>query len=192
MARLPRSLAAALSAFFDSAPGLWGTTGSSAALAAGPARQLFVPDKGQTGPGVAALVAWVKTGTGTAEYAGASPREALALLAARTDTAWFAALAGWPRVYIRGRIAFAGYTEGAPSGSMLVYHGPRVAQFAKTFGTWGVVEGMPTRTAVGLAPPTCRREQPSAWHPLPGSVWGRCKHLAGQIRKFFALGRDIF
>jgi hypothetical protein len=55
--------------------------------------------------------------------------EAIALVPARTDTAWFRRLGAYPVCFVDGRITFTGQTSGAPFPSALVYLGRRRAAF---------------------------------------------------------------
>ena len=69
-------------------------------------------------------------------YRSGQVTQAIALLPARTDTAWMGRLRDYPRCFIRGRIRFSG--EGsAPFPSVLVYLGGHIAKFAEHFEAIG-------------------------------------------------------
>jgi len=76
-----------------------------------------------------------------AEHAAGHVPSAIALVPARTDTAWFAALRDYPRCFIQGRIKFLTSegveTDPAPFPSMAVYLGPDRAAFIKAFSPLG-------------------------------------------------------
>jgi site-specific DNA-methyltransferase (adenine-specific) len=63
--------------------------------------------------------------------------EAVALLPARVDTAWFAKLDLHPICYVRGRLRFVGGEHSAPFPSAIVYLGPDLDGFLETFGALG-------------------------------------------------------
>jgi DNA polymerase-1 len=87
-----------------------------------PARTLFLnPPYGRT------INAWV--GKLLDEYAAGRVQEAMALVPARTDTAWFRPLFAFPICYIRGRLKFSGGPHPAPFPSALVYLGPHPERF---------------------------------------------------------------
>lgn len=75
------------------------------------------------------------------EYEAGRVTEAIALVPARTDTAWFAALRDFPRCFVQGRITFlkpdGSKADPAPFPSALVYLGPDIDQFAKVFADLG-------------------------------------------------------
>ena len=54
------------------------------------------------------------------EYEQGAVTAAIALLPARTDTAWFQGLAKYPRCFLQGRLKFVGAKSSAPFPSMLV------------------------------------------------------------------------
>jgi hypothetical protein len=56
--------------------------------------------------------------------------EAVALLPARTETAWFGLLYEVPICLIEGRLKFSGHENSAPFPSLLAYLGPRLDRFA--------------------------------------------------------------
>ena len=76
-----------------------------------------------------------------AEHTAGRVPSAIALVPARTDTAWFAALRDYPRCFIQGRIKFLTSegveTDPAPFPSMAVYLGPDRAAFIKAFSPLG-------------------------------------------------------
>ncbi len=59
--------------------------------------------------------------------------EGIALLPARTDTAWFQPLFDYPICFVRGRLKFSGAENSAPFPSAVVYVGPDVALFEDWF-----------------------------------------------------------
>jgi phage N-6-adenine-methyltransferase len=67
--------------------------------------------------------------------------EILALVPARTDTAWWQEYMASADVvcFIRGRIKFEGADNGAPFPSALVYWGNRAELFARAYGNMGWV-----------------------------------------------------
>lgn len=70
-------------------------------------------------------------------YEAGDVTEAVALLPARTDTAWMHDLREHPRCFIRGRISFSGHENAAPFPSCAVYFGERADAFARAFGELG-------------------------------------------------------
>lgn len=68
---------------------------------------------------------------------------AIALLPARTDTAWFRRLSAYPRCFIFGRLKFVSPESGeenpAPFPSMAVYLGPDAGAFQRAFAEIGDV-----------------------------------------------------
>ncbi len=64
---------------------------------------------------------------------------AIALLPARTDTAWFAMLDAYPRCFVRGRLKFSGGANSAPFPSAAVYLGPDKGAFIEAFRDLGTV-----------------------------------------------------
>lgn len=62
---------------------------------------------------------------------------AVALVPARTDTAWMHDLRDYPRCFVRGRIAFSGHDTAAPFPSCAVYLGPDPERFAEAFAELG-------------------------------------------------------
>jgi len=65
--------------------------------------------------------------------------EAIALVPARTDPAWFRRLREYARCFVWGRLKFSGNGTGAPFPSMAVYLGPNVGRFAEVFADIGDV-----------------------------------------------------
>lgn len=62
-------------------------------------------------------------------YQAGQVTKAIALLPARTDTAWWALLDPYPRCFIRGRLRFIGGAANAPFPSALVYLGEDLPKF---------------------------------------------------------------
>lgn len=83
----------------------------------------------------AAIGAWVEKLR--AEHAGGTVTEAIALVPARTDTAWFAALRDCAVCFVRGRLRFSGSDNSAPFPSVLAYFGDGRDRFAETFAPVG-------------------------------------------------------
>ncbi len=73
------------------------------------------------------------------EYRSGRTTEAVALLPARTDTAWFQKMAGFPVCFIKGRLKFSNSTNSAPFPSAVFYLGPNEDQFKTIFGKIGQV-----------------------------------------------------
>lgn len=65
--------------------------------------------------------------------------EAIALVPARTDTAWMRQMSEYPRCFIHGRLTFSGHANAATFPSMLIYLGDNVAKFAEVFSSIGDV-----------------------------------------------------
>lgn len=84
-----------------------------------------------------ALPEWVAKLVG--EHRAGRVAEAVALLPARTDTAWFRELREFPRCFLFGRLRFSEAESVAPFPSMLVYLGDRVGEFASAFADLGDV-----------------------------------------------------
>lgn len=72
-------------------------------------------------------------------YTLGSVSEAIALLPARTDTAWFQPLWDHLLCFYRGRLKFSNATSSAPFPSVLVYFGRNRATFAQVFSEVGVI-----------------------------------------------------
>lgn len=73
------------------------------------------------------------------ELEAAQGCEVIALLAARTCTAWFQEYAARADAvcFWRGRIKFLGAKSGAPFPSLVLYYGPRPARFRAVFARAG-------------------------------------------------------
>ncbi|MEB2351839.1 MAG: DNA N-6-adenine-methyltransferase [Burkholderiaceae bacterium] len=75
------------------------------------------------------------------EYRTGRVTEAIALVPARTDTAWFAALRDFPRCFVSGRLTFrkpdGSDADPAPFPSAVVYLGSDVDRFAEAFAPIG-------------------------------------------------------
>lgn len=73
------------------------------------------------------------------QYAAGEIDAAIALLPARTDTAWFQPLYDHTLCFIRGRITFVGADNGAPFPSVVVYCGMHADLFYSAFRDMGRV-----------------------------------------------------
>ncbi len=71
------------------------------------------------------------------EYRAGRVTQGIALVPARTDTAWFRMLRDFPRCFISGRLRFNGSDTGAPFPSMVVYLGHDITGFAGAFSRIG-------------------------------------------------------
>jgi len=71
------------------------------------------------------------------EYEDGDVHAAIALLPARTDTAWFRELAPYPRCFVHGRLSFSGHEHSAPFPSAVVYMGDDVDCFVAAFARLG-------------------------------------------------------
>ncbi len=81
--------------------------------------------------------------------------EAIALVPARTDTAWFQPLFSYVLCFWRGRLHFSDAKESAPFPSVVAYFGPNVEQFRSTFSAYGrIIRGSPP------APHLTKRHKP--------------------------------
>lgn len=85
-----------------------------------------------------------------AEYGSGRTTAAVALVPARPDTGWYAALKDYPRCYIRGRLRFGGAENAAPFPSAVFYLGDDPDAFSRAFGDlgevyarWAPAQGMP-------------------------------------------------
>jgi hypothetical protein len=84
-------------------------------------------------------------------YAAGRIRACVAVTRAATDQLWFARLAVYPHLFVRGRLRFGGYRADAPYASLVVYLGPDAERFRSVFAGQGVFGG-PTGPAVSAAP----------------------------------------
>jgi phage N-6-adenine-methyltransferase len=73
------------------------------------------------------------------EYTAGRVPQAIALLPARTDTAWFRLLRDFPLCFLYGRLNFSGHENGAPFPSVIVGLGCPLAAFLSAFGDVGDV-----------------------------------------------------
>lgn len=73
------------------------------------------------------------------EYRSGRVVEAIALLPARTDTAWFRVLRDYPKCFINGRLKFSGSENSATFPSVVVYMGKNLDKFARVFQKFGDV-----------------------------------------------------
>lgn len=87
------------------------------------------------GKGDKGIVPWVRKLT--EEYESGRVTAALALVPARTDTAWFAMLRDYPRCFIRGRLKFSGYDNSASFPSAAFYLGDDEPAFIEAFKDLG-------------------------------------------------------
>ena len=71
------------------------------------------------------------------EYKAQCIKEAIALLPARTDTAWFRILKSYPRCFIHGRLKFGNAKHAAPFPSVVVYLGNNSSVFVREFEPLG-------------------------------------------------------
>ncbi len=71
------------------------------------------------------------------DYAAGTVTEAITLLPARTDTRWFRRLEPFPRCFVYGRPIFANASGPAPFPSAIVYLGPNVERFYRSFASLG-------------------------------------------------------
>ena len=78
---------------------------------------------------------WVETLR--AHYRAGHVSEAIALLPARTDTAWWRHAGTEQVCFLRGRLRFSGARSGAPFPSALVYYGCRAGVFVEVFSRLG-------------------------------------------------------
>ncbi len=65
--------------------------------------------------------------------------EAIALLPARTDTAWFRILRNYPKCFVHGRLRFGNAKNSAPFPSVVVYLGTKQRKFQEVFSELGDV-----------------------------------------------------
>lgn len=73
-------------------------------------------------------------------YTSGEITDAIALLPARTDTAWFQPLFDYPICFVRGRLKFSGSDNSAPFPSAIVYLGKDTALFDDCFGDIGRIK----------------------------------------------------
>lgn len=64
---------------------------------------------------------------------------AIALIPARTDTAWFSHLWRFPLCFVRGRLKFSGAESSAPFPSVVAYLGDDIDGFVRCFGELGPI-----------------------------------------------------
>lgn len=83
------------------------------------------------------IIDWVKKLH--SEYRANHVVEAVALLPARTDTAWFRLLRDYPKCFIHGRLRFGDAVHSAPFPSVIVYFGRKRARFQQVFSDLGDV-----------------------------------------------------
>lgn len=83
------------------------------------------------------IAAWVRKFVHSYNYSSISMTEGIALVPARTDTAWFRIFRDFPVCFIRGRLRFSGMNNSAPFPSAVFYVGPRTQQFARIFSEIG-------------------------------------------------------
>ena len=83
------------------------------------------------------IAAWVERMVRA--YENSEIAEAIALLPARTDTAWYQTLADYRMCFIRGRLKFSNSENSAPFPSVVVYLGTDVANFYDFFGKLGFI-----------------------------------------------------
>ena len=72
-----------------------------------------------------------------AHYRARHVSEAIALLPARTDTAWWRLTQDYPVCFLHGRLHFSGHATSAPFPSALVYLGPDARTFAEVLSDIG-------------------------------------------------------
>lgn len=80
---------------------------------------------------------WVRTLC--AAYQVGEVTAAVALVPARTETAWFRRFRDYPRCFITGRLHFSEHENSAPFPSAAVYLGPDTDGFVAAFGDVGAV-----------------------------------------------------
>ncbi len=74
------------------------------------------------------------------EYEAGNVALAIALVPARTDTAWFARLWRFPLCFVRGRLRFSNGDNSAPFPSVVAYMGDNLPDFKYCFGDLGQIE----------------------------------------------------
>jgi hypothetical protein len=79
------------------------------------------------------------------EYNAGRVTEALALIPARVDTAWFQLLDAFPRCFPHGRLTFSDSENSAPFPAAIPYLGPNIRRFVEVFGAiggiWARIDG---------------------------------------------------
>lgn len=75
------------------------------------------------------------------EYEAGRVTAAVALLPARTDTAWFRLLGAYPVCFLAGRLKFSDSPKSAPFPSTLVYLGNEPDAFTRAAGDLGDLRG---------------------------------------------------
>ena len=83
------------------------------------------------------IIEWIRKLNG--EYKAQHVAEAITLLPARTDTAWFKILRAYPRCFIHGRLKFGNATNSAPFPSVVIYLGLQQEKFKRVFSELGDV-----------------------------------------------------
>lgn len=73
-------------------------------------------------------------------YEAGHIEQAVALLPARTDTAWFQPLFAYLLCFVRGRLRFSNAPNSAPFPSAVVYLGRNGGRFAEHFGAIGPIQ----------------------------------------------------
>ncbi len=73
------------------------------------------------------------------EYESGRVSAAVVLVAARTDTAWFAVLREFPRCFLRGRLTFSEHENSPAFPSAAIYLGEDMSPFVRAFGDMGDV-----------------------------------------------------
>jgi phage N-6-adenine-methyltransferase len=75
----------------------------------------------------------------TKEMAAQRVTEAIALVPARVDTSWWRRFRDYPVCFVEGRLKFGGHKNSAPFPSVVVYLGPKPADFVACFRDLGDV-----------------------------------------------------
>ncbi len=112
------------------------------------------------------------------EVAAGRVTAAIALVPARTDTAWFRQLDGWPVAFWHGRLRFGAAPNAAPFPSALVAIRVPVARLVEVFA--------PVATVYRPGPDASRDPSPEA---KPGASAGRAGPLRGPSRRAIRTGR---
>jgi DNA polymerase-1 len=111
------------------------------------------------------------------EYHAGRVQEAIALLPARTDTAWFRPVFSFPVCYLHGRLRFSGCVNPAPFPSALVYLGSNPERFRKAVAHLGSIavgqppasDGQPAELDQGTTSDSASAAQPKK--PLRAIRW---------------------